>query len=249
MLDRDDEYRKMAECERDHWWYRNLHERCIEAIEALAGRPPLRVLDAACGTGGLLLKLRQHGPYELRGFDLSPAAVSRARACGLDVIEADLRDVGRVFPGEVFDVIVSNDSLYFLDEPEQQAFVQACRGRLRAGGLLIMNLPARAAFAGMHDRAVGIGRRFETGDVARLASAGPWAVVQCRGWPLALSPLILAARGWQRWRMRRGGREIKSDVAMPPRWANAVLYGLTRAERRWPGPGYGSSIFLVLRRC
>lgn len=248
MLDREDEYRKMAECERDHWWYRSLHDHCLRAIASLSEDRSLRILDAACGTGGLLLKLSQGGHDRLFGFDLSPVAVARARAGGLDVVQADLRDLASVFPSVVFDVIVSNDSLYFLAEQEQESFVRACHDRLRPGGLLIMNLPARAAFSGMHDRAVGISRRFEPEDVPRLASAASWDIVRHKSWPMLLSPLIYAARTTQRVRLRSSSDVAISDVSMPSRWVNALLHGLTRLERFYPGAGYGSSIFLVLRK-
>lgn len=248
MLDRDDEYRKMAECERDHWWYRSLHEQCMQAISSLSAGQPLCILDAACGTGGLLLKLMQDGHRPLHGFDLSPTAVERAQACGLDVVRADLRSLSTVFPSTVFDVIVSNDSLYFLSEQEQDAFVRVCHERLRPGGLLIMNLPARAAFSGMHDRAVGIQRRFEPEDVTRIARTASWEVVRNKSWPMLLSPLIFGVRAAQRRRLGRSSEAIVSDVSMPSGWVNVLLYRLTRAERSWPGSGYGSSIFLVLKK-
>lgn len=248
MLDREDEYRKMAECERDHWWYRSLHEQCIQVIDKLSAGQPLRILDAACGTGGLLLKLRQTGQHQLHGFDLSPSAVERAQVSGLDVVQADLRSLSSVFPSAVFDVIVSNDSLYFLSEQEQETFVRACHDRLRPGGLLIMNLPARAVFSGMHDRVVGIRRRFEPRDVDRIAQTASWHLACNKSWPMLLSPLIFAVRTAQRRRLRRSSEAVSSDVSMPLGWVNALLYRLTRAERSWPGNGYGSSIFLVMRK-
>lgn len=248
MLDREDEYRKMAECERDHWWYRNLHDRCLRTIADFFAAKSPRILDAACGTGGLLLKLKGAGHDQLHGFDLSPTAVARARAGNLDVVQADLRDLSRVFPTVVFDVIVSNDSLYFLGEKEQEAFVRTCHDRLHTGGVLIMNLPARAAFSGMHDRAVGISRRFEPDDVARLAETASWDIVGHQSWPMLLSPLIFAARNAQRMRLGSSSDVVVSDVRMPPDWVNALLYRLTSLERFCPGTGYGSSIFLVLKK-
>jgi len=250
MLDREHEYQKMAECERDHWWYRSLHEQCLHAIAGMRAEQPLNILDAACGTGGLLLKLLRNCGDQLYGFDLSPLAVERAQARGLNVVQADLRSLSGVFPLTFFDVIVSNDSLYFLSECEQNVFVRACHERLRPGGLLIMNLPARREFSGAHDQAVGIARRFETKDVARLVQTGPWILVRNKSWPMFLSPLVLAVRTIQRLRMRFSPPDtvVSSDVDMPSRGLNAFLHGLTSVERFWPGHGYGSSILLVMRK-
>lgn len=61
MLDRHEEYDRMAECEQKLWWYRALHERTVEAIRQRFGQQPLRILDAGCGTGGLMMYLREQG--------------------------------------------------------------------------------------------------------------------------------------------------------------------------------------------
>ena len=249
MLDRDIEYRKMADCERDHWWYRALHDQCIQAIDGLRSDKPINILDAACGTGGLLTKLRSTSNTKLYGFDLSPTAVQHAQQQSLNVEVADLRSISQCFAPMCFDVIVSNDSLYFLSDEEQDSFLRDCHERLNPGGRLILNLPARAAFAGTHDEAVGIGRRFELADVSRLCRTAPWRLLSQRCWPLLLSPLILLERMRQRrQRLRRRDHVPESDVQMPPPLINAACYGLTRLEAAWPGPTFGSSFFLVLEK-
>ena len=47
------EYRLMDQAEAGMWWYRALHARIADALRATSGR----VLDAGCGTGGLLARL------------------------------------------------------------------------------------------------------------------------------------------------------------------------------------------------
>ena len=249
MLDRDIEYRKMADCERDHWWYRALHDQCIQAIDGLRSDKFINILDAACGTGGLLMKLRSVSNTRLYGFDLSPTAVRHAQQQSLNVEVADLRGIARCFTPVCFDAIVSNDSLYFLSNEEQESMLRACHDRLNPGGRLILNLPARAAFAGAHDEAVGIGRRFELADVNRLCRTAPWRVLSQRSWPMLLSPLILVERARQRrQRLRHPDHVPESDVQLPPSLINTACYGLTRFERVWPGPTFGSSFFLVLEK-
>ena len=49
-----------------------------------------RVFDAGCGSGGLLVALREAGVAECRGIDFSTAAVARCRERGLDVSFGDL---------------------------------------------------------------------------------------------------------------------------------------------------------------
>jgi SAM-dependent methyltransferase len=52
------EYDLMDRAEEELWWYRALHARLLEALSSTRGR----VLDAGCGTGGLLRKLARERP-------------------------------------------------------------------------------------------------------------------------------------------------------------------------------------------
>jgi len=54
-------------------------------------QPGDRVLDLACGDGGLGVFLREHG-LEYRGVDTTPAMVDEARRKGVDVELGDLND-------------------------------------------------------------------------------------------------------------------------------------------------------------
>ena len=47
------EYALMDDAEDRMWWYRALHARLVEALAGALGP----VLDAGCGTGGLLARL------------------------------------------------------------------------------------------------------------------------------------------------------------------------------------------------
>lgn len=250
MLDRHDEYDRMAECEHAHWWYRALHERTLEAIRQRFGDQPVRILDAGCGTGGLMMFLREKGLSQIEGFDLSDGAVRYCLERGLKAQTLNLRQIGQSYPAQGFDVIVSNDTLYFLDGPEREDFVNSANTLLAPGGLLIFNAPANALFSGVHDRAVGIARRFRRADISAMNAAGLMTEVKNGYWPFLLSPLILVVRTWQRIGLATGLiREIRSDVSMPSPALNRLFLGLCRWEQRVLGLApFGSSLFVVLQR-
>ena len=66
-----EEYRRMAEAEDTMWWYRALHDRLVERTAQLRLPPGARVLDAGCGTGGLLHRLEDALPaLSYTGIDL-----------------------------------------------------------------------------------------------------------------------------------------------------------------------------------
>src|SRR5262245_53676270 len=187
MLDRTQEYTSMAEVEGTLWWYQALHHLVLAAIRAHAGTAEPEIVDAGCGTGGLMLFLRAHGLRNVRGFDLSADAVMWCKKRDLDVKPGNLLDIGRLHAERSADVIVSNDTMYFLERDEQQRFVQQCADILRPGGLLILNLPALRAFAGIHDLSVGIRDRFSRADTRRLLAQPSFEVVRETYWPFLLT--------------------------------------------------------------
>jgi len=52
MLDRKQEYERMADVEMDHWWYQTLHSQVLNILEAVFPTKNISILDAGCGTGG-----------------------------------------------------------------------------------------------------------------------------------------------------------------------------------------------------
>jgi SAM-dependent methyltransferase len=70
------EYALMDTAEHRLWWYRALHARILDALAGVAGP----VLDAGCGTGGLLVRLAQNRALAPIGVEFSPGAAMRAAA-------------------------------------------------------------------------------------------------------------------------------------------------------------------------
>lgn len=250
MLDRPEEYEKMAAAESGLWWYAALHEQVCSAIASQFSSRDISIVDAACGTGGLLVRLRGMGYADARGFDLSENAVRIASSRGCDAVLRDLADISEGYGPSSVDVIICNDALYHLPEGRREGFVRSCGGILRRKGLLIMNLPALDVFSGTHDVVIGIGHRFSRGEAVRLVSAGPFGIKTGCYWPFFASPAIFAARFFQRVRMRvlcRG--RLSSDVELPPKAVNWILKRMAIAENRiFRWKPWGSSFFLVAER-
>jgi SAM-dependent methyltransferase len=248
MLDRKEEYEKMARVEQEHWWYRALHHLVLDSLRGNTRNNDISILDAGCGTGGLMLFLRQEGYTRVRGFDLSPHAVEICRGRGLDVEQCDLRNVATRYPRASADVIISNDTLCFLNGEERSGFMRQCFDVLYPGGILILNVPALKAFAGIHDLSVGIQHRFSRSDLPSLINLNMFHLIRVLYWPLLLSPVVYCVRLQQRMKMRlTRNYEIRSDIDLPHPWVNRVLEGLTRFENRClPLKPFGSSLYLVL---
>lgn len=240
----------MAEAESRLWWYRALHHLVARALNSHPRGRETRILDAGCGTGGLLRFLRQRGYSHISGIDVSPEALAICLQHKLPAQRGDLRELSRMALPETPDAIISNDTLYFLTAEERQIFLQRCAGLLAPGGLLILNLPALECFRGIHDLSVGIRHRFSRGEVRTLLTSSGFTIAQLRFWPFLLSPAVYCLRLAQRCRLRHSASvPIRSDVALPPLFLNRILEMVTRIENTLlPWKPFGSSLFVVARK-
>src|SRR5688500_12322643 len=95
-----DEYLKLAEVEDQMWYFRSLHahvaRELARGVDRPAGASP-HILDAGCGTGGLILRLRAAQPkWQFSGIDFMPIACELARkrlGDGVDVRVASITEL------------------------------------------------------------------------------------------------------------------------------------------------------------
>ena len=250
MIESSDEYRKMAEVEGRHWWYVTLHDQVLKAIKKHSFMPQARILDAGCGTGGMLIKLRELGYTNTCGFDLSQDAVAYCVEHNLTVSQGNLTDLSSLYAGEQFDCIVSNDTLCYLEPNEIVDFFLASATLLRPAGVLILNLPALGAFSGIHDISVGLSTRFSRTSITDSLRNVPLQSLSQTYWPFFLSPVIYVVRLLQRLKLRFGKNvKIKSDIDLPSPSINRFLYALCRLENKLlRHKPFGSSLFVVLQK-
>ena len=242
-----DEYGIMRQQEETHWWYHTLRAAVLRHLLASLGEGASpRILDAGCGTGGMLSELRASLPRaELTGLDADPQAVSITAA--RQVANRVIRGSGNALPFRSgrFDAVLSRDVLCHASIVEAAAFGELARV-VRPGGLLLLNLPAFEALRGAHDVAVHTARRYTPRRMAQLAAANDLAVERWTCWNMILLPPFWA------WRLagRLTGSEA-SDLRPFPAWVNAGLSRLLRLEWRVADRvtlPVGSSLFAILRR-
>jgi SAM-dependent methyltransferase len=223
-----DEYRKLAELEDAMWYFRALHahvERCLAPKLLPRARDPILVLDAGCGTGGLIRRLApRHPSWRWTGIDLSPIACELARdRVGVPILDASVTEIP--FSEETFDAVVSADVLYHVDDDERalREFFRV----LKPGGTVVLNVPAYQWLWSYHDVAVEGRRRYSRSALlAKLRRAGfenPTATY----WNTLLFPAIVVRRKCL------PAPASGSDVAAFSPWAEAIFRRLMRAERSW----------------
>ena len=204
------------------WWYRAMH---MHALRALAHLPPeARILDAGCGTGGFLAKLRAAFPRgRLFGVEYADVAASRAAAkAGAQVAAGTVNALP--FPDASFDAVVSLDVLCHRGVEEGVALGEFHRV-LRPGGRLVLNLPGHEWLHSAHDTRVHNARRYERAGTAALLTGAGFAQATPRHWNSLLLPLMLLQR-----KVLKRAEDAASDVAPFPAWLDAGLFSICRVE-------------------
>jgi SAM-dependent methyltransferase len=250
VLDRRIEYEKMAQVERQHWWYRALHRFVLRALDARISDKNGRILDAGCGTGGLLLFLKEHHFQNLYGYDISPWAIQFCQERGLPASAGDLREPPQLFETGTARAVISNDTLYFFAPGERRRILRHFWEALSPGGLLVLNLPAMRCFRGIHDMSVGIRHRFSKAEVSGALALGGFEVLEADYWPFMLAPVIYGFRFLERMEMAFSrGYKVESDTGMPPLLINRILEFVMWVEGAViPWRPFGSSVFVVARK-
>ena len=195
------------------------------------------MLDAGCGTGGLLARL--DGARDAIGVDANAAACARAAAKSGHPVCAGSIDA-LPFADATFSAIVSADVLCHRGVDERHALAQFHRC-LGTGGILVLNLPAYRWMMSRHDTAVYNVRRYTKRGVVALLRAAGFQPLFASYWNMLLFPLMVLTR-----KLLPGGG---SDVREQPGWAEAIGRAATGVERAVIRTGialpFGGSVFAV----
>lgn len=191
-----DEYRKMAAVEDRMWFYRALHAHIRRELAAGLGHGPAQILDAGCGTGGLIRRLTTLEPaWRWTGVDVEPLARALARervGPAVEILEASVTALP--FEAGAFDAVVLSDVIYHLDD--DGAALREAHRVLRPGGILVVNVPAHRWLWSYHDVATHGRRRYGRTELKdKLTAAGFRPdTVRLTHWNALLLPLVAVRR-------------------------------------------------------
>jgi SAM-dependent methyltransferase len=237
-----EEYTRMHAAEDRQWWYAGMRAISFALLDGAPLPAGARLLDAGCGTGGIVTHLATRG--RAVGVDLSAEAVRLARARDVAVARAEL--MALPFADGTFDCVTSFDVLYHRWVRDDAAAVREMARVLRPGGLLLVRVPALKMLWGAHDEAVHSRHRYTRGEVRRLLSAGGFEVLRASYANSLLFPLLAARRTLDRLTGRRG-----SDVGFLPVPLERSFAALLRLEARLVphvSLPLGASVFALARK-
>jgi SAM-dependent methyltransferase len=216
------EYTRLAQVEDTAWYFRTLH-RHVERELSCRLAAEAAILDAGCGTGGLIRRLASRRGWKLTGVDLSSLAIELARKrCDTN---ADLREgsiTALPFENDAFDAVVSADVLYQLED--DWAALRELHRVLRPEGVLVVNVPAYQWLWSYHDEAVRGRRRYGHGELREKMARAGFVPARVTHWNMLPLPLIIARR--KLFSPARTG----SDVQQLPALIEAGLRGAMAIE-------------------
>ena len=173
-----DEYRRMAEVEDTHWWYRSTRALLQQL---LADHLPTggRFLDVGAGTGATGAWLASHG--SLISLDLKPTALDLHRARHPSDAVVCGSAAALPFADGSFDVVLCVTVLYHASVVTPQGAVREMARVVRPGGVVCLVEPGVRRLRRAHDRVTHAERRFARRDLADLLTAGGLGVKRSTG--------------------------------------------------------------------
>lgn len=188
-------------------------------------RPGDRVLDVGCGSGLSVLEARLLGA-DARGVEADPNIGPLAERLGIDVHIGNIFD--RPFPTEDFDLIILNQVIEHVAEPEQTLL--ALRERLAQGGRVVAAFPNQGSFWRVLTRDRWLNwhipfhlNHFNARSFQRLAERCGYKVVAWR----TVTPNVWTLMQFRVW------NEVPKPGIKSPAWATAAAGNQHVPSRLW----------------
>ena len=237
-------YDRMAELDGRHWWYRARRDILADLIARKIRLPQdARILEVGCGTGHNLEMLQRFGSAD--GIEIDPAAREFAeQRLGRPIGSAPLPEVAGVEDG-AYDLVALLDVLEHVEE--DRAALESLAKKLKAGGKILITVPAHPWMWSAHDEVNHHKRRY-TRKTLRAAIEAAGLQVELLSWfNSLLFPLAAASRVAGR---LTGSKD--SGDKLPPKPVNSLFETVFRWERyalgRLPLPPGVSLVAIVSRR-
>lgn len=222
------EYKTIFRVEKQHWWYIGMVRITTTLLAHLyPDRTDLHILDAGCGTGGMMQYLAPFG--RVTGCDFSTLALDLGRQRKLTrLVQSSVTHLP--FVSSQFDLVTSFDVLYHRAVGDYRVALAEFYRVLKPGGRVFLRLPAYDWLRGRHDTIVHTAHRFTTQEVSKALSNEGFIIEKSSYVNFLLFPLALAKRMGEQILPDKGSI---SDIQLNPSRQDKLLVRFLNAEARW----------------
>jgi ubiquinone/menaquinone biosynthesis C-methylase UbiE len=238
-----DEYRKLAETEDRMWYFHALNRRMLLPLRSWKNKQA-RVLDAGCGTGGLIRALQKDSPtWTITGLDFSPVACAYAReTTQAEIVEGSITNLP--FATNSFDIVTCADVISQVEDGSLA--VKEFARVLRPNGVLVINVAAYQWMWSYHDDTCETQHRYRKSELERIVKHCGLVPLQASYANLFVFPLIIARR------KIFPPKQPTSDVQTYPTIIDSLFRNFSRVEHAWLKSGAsfptGCSVFISARK-
>ena len=224
-------------------YFHALNQRMLHPLAPLQGRQ-VEILDAGCGTGGLIKALRARDQnWSLTGLDYSDVACDYARQrTSVPIVQGSIEALP--FAAAQFDALLCADVISQIDDAS--VAIREFARVLRAGGILVINVAAYQWMWSYHDDSCQTKHRYTRPEIAALLRGAGFAGVRTTHWNALPFPAV-----WAKRKLLRSAADT-SDVKDYPRAVDATFGALMAVEHAWFELGgtwaWGTSVFAVARK-
>ena len=227
-----EDYRYLYTLEQDFWWFAGM--RGITAAMLDSACPPSRerlILDAGCGTGGMLSWLTRYSVAgRIVGLELVQDAISFCRERKQDhLVQASVTDLP--FADSTFDLLTSFDVLVQLPgQAKDERAMREMHRVIRPGGIAFVRVAAYKWMKSGHDEALGTQHRYSLRELTGKMERAGFTILRASYANSFLLPVVAIRRLLLK---RVGLADSGSDVKPLPAglaWLNKMLVAVLRAE-------------------
>lgn len=238
-------YEKYFQFEDGNWWFVGRRRLLISLAGTFGTNGPGRILDAGCGTGGMLAHL---GPCSsVVGVDLERLALTYARQRGdQKLLQASALELP--FQSDSFDTVYSLDVLEHLDD--DHLGIRELKRVCRPGGTIFVTVPAFGFLWSRHDVVNQHRRRYRAPELRRLVQEAGLRIKLLSYSNTVLFPAVAGVRlAKKAWACLTNSSKIPgADNEYVPEPLNGLLAALYTFERhlivRSPLP-FGVSLICI----
>lgn len=238
----------MFDVEDDNWWYVGLRKLVLDGIESFtrANNGPA-VLDAGCGTGGMLKECKDYTAF---GMDTSEASMHYCRMRSLkNLLRGSVNSMP--FKHSAFNIVISLDVLCHTSVPDDVKALKEIYRVIDHDGVLLINLPAYHFLKSRHDESFHQDRRYTARNLKEKVAKAGFRIERISYRNTVLFPLVLFMRIAGKL-FPSGSHEKESDMRRLPRLLNSFLQQLLLLENKMIIRGvsfpFGLSVFCVARK-